>query len=181
MADCFPGEIVIGGKVPSVLLEEFLGEVASTYAFVGGYEGAPFGGRTAEELRGALDENGHLRLADPEARFGQFEELEEFCVRHGIPFDRHSDARYEFDAVNVMFRPGMEHPVETASNNAGDALADVDALRPVTRELARLATAGLTKNELLAAVAKASRDLEAVLPPEVEALPPLEIIGEQGT
>jgi hypothetical protein len=179
MADCFPGEITIGGKIPSALLEEFLGAVTSTYAFVGGYEGAPFSGKTAEELRGALDEDGHLRLADPEARYGQFEEMEAFCVRHGIPFDRHSDARYEFDAVNVIFRPGMEHPVETASNNAGDALADAGALRPVVRELARLATAGLTKDELLAAVAKASSDLDALLPPEFEPLPALEIM-EQG-
>ena len=179
MSDRFPGEIVIGGKVPSALLEEFLGEVASSGASVGDYGDAPFDGRTAEELRGALDEDGHLRLADPEACYGQFDDLEAFCVRHGIPFDRHSDARYEFDAVNVTFRPGMERPVEVASNNAGDSLADADAMRPVVRELARLATAGLTKNELLAAVAKASRDLEAVLPPDVEPLPPLEIVEQR--
>jgi len=176
MADRFPGEITIGGKVPCALLGQFLGAVASTCAFVGGYEGAPFDGRTAEDLRGALDEDGHLRLADPEARYGQFDDLEGFLQEHGIPFDRHSDARYEFDAMNVMFRPGMERPVEVASNNAGDSLTDADALRPVARELARLATAGLTKDELLAAVAKASRDLDALLPPEVGPLPPLEIV-----
>ena len=176
MADRFPGEITIGGKVPSALLEEFLGEVASSGASVGDYGDAPFDGRTAEELRGALDEDGHLRLADPEACYGQFDDLEAFCVRHGIPFDRHSDARYEFDAVNVTFRPGMERPVVVASNNAGDSLAEVDGIRSVARELAWLVTAGLTKDELLAAVAKASKDLEALLPPEVEPLPPLEIV-----
>ena len=181
MADRFPGEITIGGKIPAALLEEFLGEVASSGASVGDYGNAPFDGRTAEELRGTLDENGQLRLADPEACYGQFEELEGFLQEHGIPFDRHSDARYEFDAVNVMFRPGMERPVEVASNNAGDSLADAGELRQVARELARLATAGLTNDKLLAAVAKTSRDLEAVLPPDVEPLPPLEIIGEQGT
>jgi len=179
MADCFPGEIMIGGKIPSALLEEFLGAVASSGASAGDYGDAPFDGRTADELLDALDGNGHLRLADAEARYGQFDDLEAFCVRHGIPFDRHSDARYEFDAVNVMFRPGLEHPVEVASNNAGDSLADADALRPVAKELARLATAGLTKDELLAAVATASKDLDALLPPEVEPLPALEIM-EQG-
>ena len=179
MADCFPGEIVIGGKVPSAVLKEFLGEVVSAGASAGDYGDPPFEGRTAEELLDALDGNGHLRLADPEARYGQFEELEAFCVRHGIAFDRHSDARYEFDAENVVFRPGMEHPVVTASNNAGDSLADADAMRPVVRELARLATAGLTKGEMLSAVAKASKDLEAVLPPDVEPLPPLEIVEQR--
>jgi len=176
MADCFPGEVTIGGKVPSALLEEFLGAVASAGASAGDYGDPPFDGRTAEELLDALDGNGHLRLVDAEARYGQFEELEGFLQEHGIPFDRHSDARHEFDAVKVMFRPGMERPAEVASNNVGDALADADELRPVARELARLATAGLTKDELLAAVAKASRDLDALLPPEVGPLPPLEIV-----
>jgi hypothetical protein len=42
MADRFPGKIVIGGKVPSALLEEFLGEVASSGASVGDYGDPPF-------------------------------------------------------------------------------------------------------------------------------------------
>jgi len=173
MSDRFPGKITIGGNIPCALLGQFLGAVRSSGASAGDYGDSPFEGATAEDLRGALDEDGHLRLADPEACYGQFDDLEGFLQEHGIPFDRHSDARYEFDAVNVMFRPGMERPVVAASNNAGDSLTDADSLRPVARELARLATAGLTKDELLAAVAKANRDLEAVLPPEVE---PLEIV-----
>ena len=49
-----------------------------------------------------------------------FEELEAFCVKHGIAFDRHSDARYEFDAENVSFRTGMKEPVSIPSNNDGE-------------------------------------------------------------
>ena len=93
---------------------------------------------TAEQLLRALDEKGHLVLADVEARFGMFEDLEAFCVEHGIPFDRHSDARYEFDAENVMFRPGMKSPLVISSNNAGDDLFNAEAIRPVAKELARL-------------------------------------------
>lgn len=75
-----------------------------------------------------------------------------------------------------MFRPGMKQPVVMSSNNGGDSLTDVDRLRPVAKELARLATARLTKDKLLAAVRKASRILKKLLPPEVEPLPPLEIV-----
>ena len=177
MADCFPGEIKIGGSVPASLLDEFLREVVSTGGSVGGYDGAASDCRDAEGLRQALDGKGHLQLADAEARFGQFEELEDFCVRHGIPFDRHSDAKAEYDAENVRFRPGMERPIVVSSDNNGRDLVDADGIRSVAKALARLASARTTKDELLAAVRKASRKLDRLLPPEVEPLPPLEITG----
>jgi len=175
MADYFPGEITIGGKLPAMLLEEFLGELNSMGAKVGAYDGAEFDAKTAADLRQVLDENGHLFLADDQARNGQFEELERFCVDHRIPFDRHSDARHEFNAENVMFRPGMKRPAEVPSNNDGDALLRVESIRPVAKELARLVTTKLTREVVLAAARKVIRQLYALLPPEIEPLPPLEI------
>ncbi len=179
MADNFPGEITIGGKVPANLLEEFLGELDSTGAKVGGYDGAEFDAKTAHDLRQALDENGHLFLADAEARYGQFEELEAFCVQHGISFDRHSDARYEFDAENVYFRPGMKGPLVVRSDNDGDDLLDISLVRPIARELVGVVAAAATnRKKLLAAVTKTIRALNKLLQPEVEPLPQLQIIGE---
>ena len=166
MADCFPGEIKIGGGVPASLLDEFLREVASTGGFVGGYDGAASDCEDAEGLRQALDEQGHLHLADAEARFGQFEELEGFCVRHGIPFDRHSDAKAEYDAENVRFRPGMKQPIVVSSDNCGRDLVEADGIRSVARALARLASGRTTGDKLLAAVRKASGKLDGLLPPE---------------
>jgi hypothetical protein len=180
MADCFPGEIKIGGSVPAALLDEFLRQVASAGGFVGGYDGTAAACADADGLRRALDENGHLVLADPEARYGCFEELEEWCVRHGVPFDRHSDAKHEFDSENVRFRPGMKRPVVTPSDNCGSDLVDADRIRPVAKSLSRLAVGRLSKDRLLAAVRKASRKLDRLLPPEVEPLPPLDIVEERG-
>ena len=176
MADYFPGEIRIGGNVSADLLEELLGELSSTGAKVGGYDGTEFNCQSADELRQALDENGHLFLVNDQARFGMFEEVEGFLCEHDIPFDRHSGARYEFDAENVRFRPGMDRPVEVSSNGTGDDLMDVDVIRPVAKELACLAEAKLTHDKLLAAVQEASRKLNEVLPPEVESLPPLQVV-----
>jgi hypothetical protein len=176
MADYFPGEIRIGGDIPADLLEELFGELSSTGAKIGGYDGTDFNCQNADELRQALEENGHLFLADDQARFRMFEELEGFLCEHDIPFDRHSDARYEFDAENVRFRPGMERPLEVPSNGTGDDLMDVNKIRPVARELARLAEAKLTHDKLLAAVQEASRKLNEALPPEVEPLPPLQVV-----
>ena len=78
MADCFPGEITIGGNVPASLLDEFLREVVSTGASVGDYEGrmvsldALLG---AEGLLKSLDEDGHLELADAERVSGSLRSL----------------------------------------------------------------------------------------------------------
>ena len=175
MGEYYPGEITIGGKVPAALLDEFLSEATSTGASVGDYEEAVFAAGTVEELLKALDEDGHLRLADAQASYGQFEGLEAFCLRHGIPFDRHSNAHFEFDSENIYFRPGMKEPASVPSNNAGDDLMNMDKVRPVAKELARLATAGLTDEKLLAAVRKASRKLKKVLPSKVKPLPPLKV------
>ena len=176
MADHFPGEITIGGKVPADLLEAFLGELNSAEAKVGGYDGADAAFQSARELREALNNDGHLFLVDDQAQCGMFEDLEAFCVKHGIAFDRHSDAKYEYDAENVYFRPGMKEPESVPSNNDGEALLRVETIRPVAKELARLVTTTLTREKVLAAAKKVIRHLNSLLPPEVEPLPPLEIV-----
>jgi len=57
----------------------------------------------------------------------------------------------------------------------GSAVWSADKVRPVARELARLAKAKLTKDKLLAAVQKASRKLNKVLQPDIEPLPSLKV------
>jgi hypothetical protein len=57
---------------------------------------------------------------------------------------------------------------------------DADRIRPVAKSLSRLAVGRLSKDRLLAAVRKASRKLDRLLPPEVEPLPPLDIVEERG-
>ena len=175
MADYFPGEIRIGGTIPGDVLEAFLAEVNATGAKVGGYEGLEFAATTAADLTEALDGDGHLFLVNDQARSGMFEEMEAFCVRHGISFDRHSDARYEYDAENISFRTGMKEPVSIPSNNAGEDLFTVGAVRPVVKELTRVVTAGLTREKLKAAAVKIIRHLNSLLPPEIEPLPPLQV------
>jgi hypothetical protein len=155
-------EIIIGGKVPTMLLQEFLAELNSTGAKVGRHDGAEFGAETAEQLRRALDDDGHLLLVAGQDR--QLEGLARFCVTHGIAFDRRGIGG------NVYFRQGMRRP--EASDKDSEALLDTGNIRPVAMELAGLVTLTLTKEKVLAAAVKVIRHLNALLPPE---LPPLEI------
>ena len=157
-------EIIIGGRLPAALLAGFLDEIGSTGAKVGGHDGLEFGVKTVEELRRGLDKNGHLVLAVDQVQ--QFA-VADFCVKHGIAFDRRGDGG------NVCFRHGMNKPMPL--DTRCEALLDTGNIRPVAKELAGLVTIALTKEKVLAAAVKVIRHLNALLPPEIEPLPPLEI------
>ena len=105
-------DITIGGKVPAALLGEFLDRLNSTGAKVGRHGGEEF--RTAEQLRRVLDDNGYLILVADQDR--QLDDVEDFCVKHGMPFDRHATAG------NTCFRPGTKHPLPLGKGS--DALLD---------------------------------------------------------
>ena len=152
-------EIIIGGKLPARLLEEFLDKLNSTGTKVGRHDGADAVFQNSGQLRQALNKSGHLALVAD-----KFDELERFCVEHGIAFD------VRRAAGNICFRQGMNKPMP--DDKGSDALLDTGNIRPVAKELAGLVTIALTKEKVLAAAVRVIRHLNALLPPE---LPPLEI------
>lgn len=125
MADYFPGEIYIGGDVPLELIPELLQIAAADGACLDYGEQAIDAEITAEELLAYIDGDGALKFCAYEARYGEFQELESWLQSHGIPYDRHSDSRYEFTAEWRRWRPGMELPLVTVSNNDGGDFCEV--------------------------------------------------------
>jgi hypothetical protein len=84
MADYFWGEIEIGGPVPHDLVNELLQQIGRLDRD-DPIEETPFSATDAKSLLEQLDESTQLlRLVDAQARYGQFEELEEFLRNHGI-------------------------------------------------------------------------------------------------
>ena len=165
LRDNAPNDIAIGGTLPAALLHEFLDKIVSIGVKTGGRDGTAFSANTVEQLSQALNESGHLVLvADQDT---QLNDLGDFCVRHGMGFDRRATTR------NLYFRPGMQRP--TQPDMGGEALYDADNIRPLAKELAKLLSIKLTREKLLAATVKVVRQLHGLLPPEVEPLPPLEI------
>lgn len=68
-----------------------------------------------EELKRLIDmeekdsfDNAIVEIRNDAARYGEFEEIEEFCTEHGIAFDRWSEAYYEYQSQMRMYRPGAE-------------------------------------------------------------------------
>ena len=60
----------------------------------------------ADDLETEIDEEGIFRLFNPQARYGEFVELEEVFIKKSIPFDRESRADWQRSAVLRVFRPG---------------------------------------------------------------------------
>ena len=144
MSDRFPAEITLGGGVPRRLLDELAGEVAS--------EGVSLDWQYAldeADVRAAIEaaagRGETVRFTDDEACYGRFEDLENWLTRHGIDFDRHSDARYEYDGENAYGR-GRKRPVAMNSDQSGKDLVRAEDVRkalanqaPPDRKLARIA------------------------------------------
>ena len=57
---------------------------------------------------------------DPEARYGQFEDIEEVCKKHKIPYDAWSGSYCEYDAHTDYYRPEMPKIIE--ANGDGDRI-----------------------------------------------------------
>lgn len=66
--------------------------------------------------------NGILTLVDDEAEYGEFDGLERFLTMNNIAFDRQSEAKYEYDAELIQFRPGMERPHRWLTTQNGEIM-----------------------------------------------------------
>ena len=145
MADRFPASITIGGRIPRRLLYELAGVIATQGAC------ADWGDRYLEkaeitrDIRKAFEKGDTVRFVNDQAAYGEFHDLEPWLTRHGIDFDRHNDARYEYDAENVYGR-GRRRPVVAGSNQDGEDVIGAEEIRRIlagraqpARKLARVA------------------------------------------
>lgn len=121
MPDNFCAEIRIGGKVPRSLvagLVEALHHDEASHEY--GDDVIPKDCTTptlySYLLTSVLDKT-FLRFRNDRAENGEFEQTEEFCVKHDICFDRWSDHYCEYDAENVYFRSGMHAPLVTYADS----------------------------------------------------------------
>jgi aspartate oxidase len=144
MSDRFPGDITIGGDIPRRLLDKLAEMIASEGVSIDWqYALDTAAVRAAIEAAAAKGET--VRFTDDEACYGQFEDLESWLTSHGIAFDRHSDARYEYDGENAYGR-NRKRPVVMKSDQSSQDLVSTEEVRKVLvsqaspdRKLARIA------------------------------------------
>jgi hypothetical protein len=105
MADRSPAIVWIGGAIPKALVPS-LCQVLTAQGVCHDWD-EPVELASQADLESALNEEGRLQFTDPEARYGAFQELEAFLEGHGISYDRHASAMYEYDAELVRYRGGL--------------------------------------------------------------------------
>ena len=105
MSDYFPAEIRIGGPVSRNRLGELTRVIVEEGVSLEGYGGPD---ATQDALQESLREGAIVALYADQARYGQFDSLEAFLVKHRIHFDRYSEAFCEFSAEAVFYRGGEE-------------------------------------------------------------------------
>jgi hypothetical protein len=171
MADCMATEISIGGTIPRDLGEKLCKIIRETEAALE-YGDAVFSPDTLEDLKTAIV-NDSLVLCDAERAWGQFEELEAFLQKHEIPYDRHTEGRYEYDSEYVRYRPGIG-VCTMPTLRSGNPVVEVASLQPVVKSIERLhkyAEGKIEKASLLRRMERLQNLLRSKLPRE---MPPLE-------
>jgi len=144
MSDSFPAEITIGGSIPRRLLDELAGMIASEGVSID-WQYALDQAAVRAAIEAAASRGETVRFTDDEARSGQFEDLENWLTSRGIDFDRHGDARYEYDGENAYGR-GRKRPVIVNADQSGKDLVRAEEVRkilasqaPPDQKLARIA------------------------------------------
>jgi hypothetical protein len=185
MADCMAAEILIGGRLPRSRVEAFCSAIQDQYLALD-WGGGAFSPETAGDLMAAMHDSNYkdswLRLTDDEARYGQFERLEEFLRKERIPYDRRSAGKYSYDAEIVWYRPGLGL-FTCVTNMAGEPVVAVSMLRKVEKKLAALVAAlgrgRVASDKVYPRVERPLKQLRKALPPDLPPLPAFEIEKEQ--
>jgi hypothetical protein len=105
MPESIAAEISIGGEVPRLLIPA-LASAISDQGVSDEWGGSCLSEDQVIEIINDVNANNVATFYDDQARYGQFDELEEFCMKNKVDFDRHSDAKYEYSAEISKCRKG---------------------------------------------------------------------------
>ncbi len=111
MADYMSAHIEIGGKLARTKLTELLSLIHELSAE--DYSSSP---PNQEYLQTCADENKPLALYDDQVRYGEFPELEEFCIANNLTFNRKSSPKYEYEGQIRLHSPDSGEQVIGATD-----------------------------------------------------------------
>jgi hypothetical protein len=184
MSESMAAEIMIGGRIRRSVAEVICPVIARQGVALDWGE-AEFRPQTADELLAACCDNGDgvelLRLYDDQARWGEFDALEQFLRNHKIAYLRYSEGKYDFDPQAAAYHPDTG-PLEWVTDHNSHAVIKASELRPIANSVARLLAAvrgGKAQPKGVERTLKQiSGKLGKVLVPEPPLLTPFEIVGD---
>jgi hypothetical protein len=136
MAERFPTEVIIGGKVPTAAVSGLL-EAIRTEGLYLDWSDTDFDVQTADDLLAAVGKDGLLHLTDADRSWGEVKELEAYLRENNIAYDKLVSGKYEYDAGLASFRPDMGEPyvsVTTADFCPVVAITRVKEARDLLRQ-----------------------------------------------
>lgn len=136
MGDRWNAEIRIGGQVPRSVIP---GLVEALHRDEASHE---YGEAVISKACGSDPRllypflaNDVLRFRSHRAENGEFAWTEQFCIEHGIAFDRWGDHYHEANAENVYFRPGMDAPLVLYADSSANEIVDGKTVRAAMKKL----------------------------------------------
>lgn len=128
MSESIPAAITVGGRIRRRLLKDLVSMIAGEGVAINWQEQA-----MPETIRAAIEraaaERTTVTFTDDQTAYGQFDRLERWLKRNKVDFDRHSDARYEYDAENVYCRHGRL--TATGSDQGGTDMVGMSRIRAI--------------------------------------------------
>lgn len=115
MSDRYYASIVLGGKIKRSLLPDFVSAITQELGRAPADDPEEW---IKEELINSNDGD-TLFLDNPEAKWGEFEHLEEWCREHDISYTRNSSQYAEYEPSIAWWHPGMEKAEEKTVNTDG--------------------------------------------------------------
>lgn len=179
MSEPIATEIAIGGRVREDQVAGLCQAIADECVSLD-WNDALFQPTSAEDLLEGCQERDGVRvlwLCDDQANYGCFDHLETFLKAQGIAYRHKSDAKYEYDALIIEFRPHIGE-VCFASNNNGEALIPLEKLTSLAAAIDRATDTaeGQTALELLRRLRNLQQFAHEVLPIVAPPLTPFEIV-----
>jgi len=141
MADYMAAHIEIGGKLARTKLSELLSLIEELSS-----EDYGSSSPNQEYLQTCADENKPLALYDDQARYGEFPELEQFCIANKLTFNKRSSPKYEYEGQIKLFSPDSGEQVIGATDDGEPYLK--------WSELKDYQEKGLSLQEVIAKVAE---------------------------
>lgn len=121
--------IHIGGALPAVHSAELIDTICLQEVALG-WNGRPFQPDSITDLWKALI-NGVIHLYDNHTSKDKFPDLEAFCQRVGLSYNRYYDGNAEWNPGMVAWRPGWETPREFVTDTDGKIVVHAEALEEV--------------------------------------------------
>jgi hypothetical protein len=181
MSEPIPAEISIGGKIREDQVPGLCQVIAEEGVSLE-WGDACFTPSMAEDLLAACQEHDGVRvlwLCDDQANYGMFKVLEAFLEREQIAFRHKSDAKYEYDAEIIEYRPKLGE-VSYSSDNTGQPLIPLKTLTSIAAAVdeATNTADGQTALELLRRLRNIQHLVHENMPTVVPPLAAFEIVGQ---